>query len=89
MRKHAVALIVGAALSLWSSSAWALAYTISSSVAFSTGGVSGTINPVTSLTGTTICLAGVCGSSVTHDWLLVTVTLNGGSDPVDRDRHVG
>jgi PEP-CTERM motif len=84
MRKHAVALIVGAALSLWSSSAWALAYTISSSVAFNTGGVSGTINPVTNITGTTICLAGVCGSSVTHDWLLVTVTLNGGSDPVDR-----
>ncbi len=84
MRKHAVALIVGAALSFWSSSAWALAYTISSSLAFSTGGVSGTINPVTDLTGTTICLAGTCGSTVTHDWLLVTVTLNGGSDPVDQ-----
>ncbi len=84
MRKYAVALIVGAALSFWSSSAWALAYTISSSLAFSTGGVSGTINPVTSLTGTSLCLAGTCGTDVSHDWLLVTVTLNGGSDPVDQ-----
>lgn len=84
MRKHAVALIVGAVLSFWSSSAWALAYTISSSLAFNTGGVSGTINPVTNLSGSTICLAGVCGSTVSHDWLLFTVTLNLGSDPVDR-----
>jgi len=84
MRKHAVALIVGAALSIWSSSAWALAYTIAAPVAFSNGGISGTINPVTNLTGTTICLAGTCGSTVTHDWLLVTVTLNGGSGAVDQ-----
>ena len=84
MRKHAVALIVGVALSIWSSSAWALAYTISSSVAFSNGGISGTINPVTNLSGSTICLAGTCGSTVTHDWLLVTVTLNGGSGAVDQ-----
>jgi hypothetical protein len=84
MRKKLFALIVGAALSTWSTSAWALAYTISSSVAFSTNGVSGTINPVTSLTGTTICLTGTCTNSVAQDWLLVSVTLNGGSDPVDQ-----
>ena len=84
MRKNLFALIVGTALATWSTSAWALAYTIASSIAFSTGGVSGTINPVASITGTTICLAGTCGSTVTHDWLLVTVTLNGGSDAVDQ-----
>jgi hypothetical protein len=84
MRKNTLALIVGTALLTWSSSAWALAYTISAPVAFSTSGVSGTINPVTNLTGTTICLTGVCSSSVAQDWLLVTVTLNLGSDSVDR-----
>jgi PEP-CTERM motif len=83
MRKKLFALIVGIALSTWSTSAWALAYTIASSVAFNQNGVSGTINPVTNLTGTTICLAGVCSTSVAQDWLLVTVTLNGGSFGAD------
>jgi hypothetical protein len=61
-----------------------LAYTISSSIAFSNSGVSGTINPVTSLSGTSLCLAGVCTSSVAQDWLLVSVTLNGGSGAIDQ-----
>jgi hypothetical protein len=84
MRKHAFALIVGAALSVWSTSAWALAYTISSSIAFSNSGVSGTINPVTSLTGSSICLNGTCTTSVAQDWLLVSVTLNLGSGAIDQ-----
>ena len=78
MRKRAVALILGAALSIWSSSAWALAYTLSSSVAFSGAGATGTIDPVTSLSGTTVCLAGTCGTDVSHDWLVFTVTVNTG-----------
>lgn len=78
MRKHAVALILGAALSFWSSSAWALPYTLSSSVAFSGAGATGTIDPVTNLSGTTICLAATCGNDVTHDWLVFTVTVNTG-----------
>jgi len=84
MRKHIVALVLGAALSIASSSAWALAYTISTSVAFSNGGISGTIDPVTNLSGTAICLAGTCTSSAAQDWLLVSITLNGGSGAVDR-----
>jgi hypothetical protein len=83
MRKNLFALIVGAALATWSTSAWAVAYTISSSIAFNSNGMSGTIDPVTDLTGASICLGGVCGNDVTHDWLVVTVTLNLGSDPVD------
>jgi len=49
MRKHLVALFVGAALSMGSSSAWALAYTLAAPVAFNnaTLGISGTLNPVT------------------------------------------
>src|SRR5262245_47388749 len=84
MRKKLFALIVGTALSTWSTSAWALAYTIASSVAFNQNGVIGTINPVTNLTGATICLTGVCSTSVAQDWLLVSVTLNVGSNPVDQ-----
>jgi hypothetical protein len=84
MRKKLFALIVGIALSTWSTSAWALAYTIASSVAFSSGGISGTINPVLSISGSTLCLSGSCTSSVAQDWLLVTVTLNGGSGAVDQ-----
>jgi len=77
MRKRAVALIVGAALSIWSSSAWALAYTLSASVPF-TGSATGTIDPVTNVSGTTVCLFGTCGSDVTHDWLVFTVTVTAG-----------
>lgn len=84
MRKHIVALVVGASLVAWSSSAWALAYTISSSIAFSSGGISGTINPVTNVTGATICLTGSCTNAVSQDWLVVSVTLNGGSGAVDQ-----
>ena len=84
MRKHLVALIVGAALSMGSSSAWALPYTISSSVAFSGNGLSGTINPVTDFSGAPICLDGTCSVTATQDWLAVSVTLDGGSDAVDR-----
>jgi len=85
MRKLGLALAVGAILLLgWSPSARALAYTISSSVAFSNGGISGTINPVTNLAGTTSCLAGTCLSSATQDWLVVSLTLNGGSGAVDQ-----
>lgn len=86
MRKHLVALMVGAALSMGSSSAWALAYTLAAPVAFNNVslGISGTINPVTSLAGTSICLAGTCSGTATQDWLLVSVTLNGASADVDR-----
>ena len=84
MRKHLFGAIVGAALSMGSSPAWALAYTISASVAFSNGGISGTINPVTDLSGTSICLAGTCSGTATQDWLAISVTLNGGSGAVDR-----
>jgi len=84
MRKPIVALVLGAALSIASSSAWALTYTISTSVAFSNGGISGTIDPVTNLSGTAICLAGTCTSSAAQDWLLVSITLDGGSGAVDR-----
>jgi hypothetical protein len=33
---------------------------------------------VTSSSGTTICLAGTCGSDVTQDWLVFTVTVTAG-----------
>jgi len=80
MRKLGLAFAVGAMLLLgWSPSARALAYTISSSVAFSGSGVSGTIDPVTSITGSTICLAGTCSSSVLQAWLLVSVTVTTGA----------
>jgi len=80
-----VALVVGAALSMGSSSAWALAYTLAAPVAFNnvTLGISGTLNPVT-LGGTSICLLGSCTNAGAQDWLLVSVTLNGGSAAVDR-----
>jgi len=80
MRKRAVALIVGAVFSIWSSSAWALPYTLAASVPFSFSGNTGTIDPVTSLSGTTMCLSGLgtCGSDVTHDWLVFTVTVTAG-----------
>ncbi len=84
MRKHLAALIVGAALLMGSSSAWALPYTIAASVPFSGNGLSGSINPVTDLSGAPICLNGVCSVTATQDWLAVSVTLNGGSDAVDR-----
>jgi len=68
----------------WSPSARALAYTISSSVGFSENGVTGSIDPVASITGSTVCLtlAATCSSSVLQDWLLVSVTVTAGS--VDR-----
>jgi hypothetical protein len=75
MRKHAVALIVQALA--WSSSAPALAFTWPL-VGFSGAGATGTINPVTNLSGSTFCLAGVCGSDVSQDWLVFTVTLTAG-----------
>jgi len=78
MRKHVVALIAGAALSIWSSSAWALAYTVSAPVAFSGAGATGFINPVASLSGTTLCLSGTCGTDASHDWLVFTVTVTTG-----------
>ena len=78
MRKRAVALIVGAALSIWSSSAWALPYTLAASVPFSFSGNVGTIDPVASLSGTTVCLSGTCGTDVSHDWLVFTVTVTAG-----------
>ncbi len=84
MKKLIVALGLGAALLIAPSSAWALAYTISSSVAFSNLGVSGTIDPVTDLSGTAVCLDGTCTSSAAQDWLLVSVTLDGGSGAIDR-----
>lgn len=84
MKKHLVALVLGAALLIAPASAWALAYTISSSVAFSNGGINGTIDPVTDLSGTTVCLDGTCTSSAAQDWLLVSVTLNGDSGAIDR-----
>jgi len=85
MRKPLAALIIGAAL-LASSAAGALSYTLSAPVAFNdlTFGISGTLNPVTDLSGTAICLAGTCTSGATQDWLLVSVTLNVGSNAVDR-----
>ena len=78
MRKRAVALILGAALSVWSSSAWALAYTLAASVPFSFSGNTGTIDPVTDASGTTFCLSGTCGTDVSHDWLVFTVTVTAG-----------
>ena len=84
MRKLSIAALLAMSLLGGASTAHALAYTISSSIAFSNSGVSGTINPVTDLTGTSICLAGACTSSVAQDWLIVSVTLNGGSGAVDQ-----
>lgn len=86
MRKHLAALIVGAALLMGSSSAWALAYTLVAPVAFNNLalGISGTIDPVTDLSGAPICLSGVCSVTATQDWLAVSVTLSGGSADVDR-----
>lgn len=81
MRKLAVGLIASAVLAIPSSSAWALAYTLSSSVAFSGAGATGTIDPVTDISGTTICLtlpASTCTSSVLQDWLVFTVTVTSG-----------
>jgi len=46
--------------------------------------VSGTINPVTDLSGTSICLTASCTSPAAQDWLLVTVTLDLGSLSVDQ-----
>jgi hypothetical protein len=46
-------------------------------------GISGTINPVASLAGAINCLALACGTSASHDWLVFTITLNGGSAAVD------
>lgn len=85
MRKRLAALIIGAAL-LGSSAAGALSYTLSAPVAFNnlTFGISGTLDPVTNLSGTAICLSGTCTSAATQDWLLVSVTLDGGSNPIDR-----
>jgi hypothetical protein len=85
MRKLGLALAVGSILMLgWSPSARALAYTISASVAFSNGGISGTISPVANLAGTTSCLAGSCLSTASQDWLVVSLTLNGGSGAIDQ-----
>jgi len=69
----------------WSSSAGAAAYTLSSSIAFNDAGtgVSGTIDPVFDLSGTTVCLNDTCGDTTTHDWFIVTITLDGGSNDVD------
>jgi len=78
MRKHIVALIVGAALSMGSSSAWALAYTFSAPVGFSGAGATGTLNPVTDLSGTTSCLSGTCSDATTKDWLVFSVTVTAG-----------
>ena len=78
MRKHAVALILGAALSIWSSPASALVYTLAASVPFSGSGATGTVDPVASVSGTTLCLAGTCGSIASHDWLVFTVSVTGG-----------
>jgi PEP-CTERM motif len=85
MRKRLAALIIGAAL-LGSSAAGALSYTLSAPVAFNnlTFGISGTLNPVTDLSGTAFCLSGTCTSGAAEDWLLVSVTLDGGSNAVDR-----
>jgi PEP-CTERM motif len=83
MRKSLVAMIVGAAW-LGSSAAGALSYTLAAPVAFSnvTLGISGTLNPVTDLSGTSICLSGTCASGATQDWLLVSVTLDLGAEDV-------
>ena len=84
MRKLLALGLVSAVLG-WSSAAQAAGFTLSSSVAFNnvTLGISGTIDPVASLAGANICLAGVCGTSASHDWLVFTVTLNPGSAAVD------
>jgi hypothetical protein len=78
MRKLAVALIFCAALTLGSSPSWALLYTLSAPVAFSGSGATGTLNPVASGTGTTLCLSGTCGTDVSHDWLVFTVSVTTG-----------
>jgi len=79
MRKLGLVFAVGSMLLLgWSPSARALAYTPSSSVAFSGAGATGTIDPVASLSGTTVCLAGTCGGGVTDDYLVFTVTVTTG-----------
>jgi hypothetical protein len=85
MRKLAVAVALVSACLGWSSSAHALGYTLSAPVNFNnvTLGISGTLNPVASLAGATICLAGACGNTASHDWLVFTVTLNGGSAAVN------
>ncbi len=79
MRKLGLVFAVGSLLLLgWSPSASALAYTLASSVAFSGAGATGTIDPVASLSGTTVCLAGACGGGVTDDYLVFTVTVTTG-----------
>ena len=85
MRKLVAAVALVSVSLGWSSAAQALGYTLASSVAFNnvTLGISGTLNPVASLAGVNICLAGTCGTAASHDWLVFTVTLNGGSAAVD------
>ena len=86
MRKLVAAVALVSACLGWSSSAHALEYTLSAVVPFNnvTLGISGTLNPVASLAGANICLAGVCGNAATHDWFLFTMTLNGGSAAVNQ-----
>ena len=83
MRKFSLVLST-AALLAWSSTAHALAYTLASSIAFTNGTASGTLNPVTDVSGTSICLAGSCSTSVAQDWLIFTVTMDAGSTALDQ-----
>jgi hypothetical protein len=85
MRKFVAALALVSMVFAWSSTARATAFTLSSSVAFNnvTLGISGTIDPVASLAGANICLAGACGTDASHDWLVFTITLDPGSAAVN------
>jgi hypothetical protein len=89
MRKPVASVAVLTLALGWSSTASAGAYTLSAPISITSGnnggsGVLGTISPVTSLSGTSICLAGSCLSTATQDWLLFTMTLSAGSAVVDQ-----
>ena len=81
--------VVGVGAAAPSGDASAAAFTLSAPIVINAGnnggsGVFGTISPVTSLTGTSVCLGGTCLSSATQDWLLFTMTLSAGSAVVDQ-----